>query len=86
MYTDTTSGRELYSDVADAYKAYLLKDYTGTDRKGYLKECLSRYDSNQDGEIDGVYLYYAGGVEDSKSLWWSSVRKNSLMRDKEGEL
>ena len=86
VYTDTTSGRELYSDVADAYKAYLLKDYTGTDRKGYLKECLSRYDSNQDGEIDGVYLYYAGGVEDSKSLWWSSVRKNSLMRDKEGEL
>ena len=69
--------RNLFDDALEQYKQYLLKNYTGNDEVGYLEECLSKYDSNNDGVIDGLYFYYAGGVIDNKSKWWSYVTSSS---------
>lgn len=37
---------------------------------------FSKYDSDQDGLVDSIYIYYAGGTESWGTQWWSYVVAN----------
>ena len=65
--------------------------YNGEDaeasRQEIIKEILeayddqidfSKYDSDQDGMVDSIYIYYAGGTEEWGTQWWSYVVTNSI--------
>ncbi len=67
-------GDSMYSDVLDHIKKEIIAkntDDTGMTDLEFLDDYISKYDSNNDMKLDGLYIAVAGGNNDWGNKWWS---------------
>ena len=83
FYYHDTNSRDIYNDDMDSLVYTLIEEYcnsikeqcegTEEEKELYLNDYLKRFDSNNDGVLDGVYINYAGETTGWATQWWSYV-------------
>ncbi len=66
----------LVDELLETYTKSLIKNnqVTSENEEAFLDNYMKQYDANNDGVIDGVYIYCAGDSADSTSLWKSYTK------------
>jgi len=66
----------LIDELIEKYKKSLIKnnEVTSENEEVFLDNYLKQYDANNDGVIDGVYIYCAGDLTERTSLWESYTK------------
>lgn len=74
-YYEEVSLDPMIEEAIASFKEQVVAEagVSDSEAEAFLNEYLKRYDVNEDGTLDAVYIYYTGGAEHPDSRWWSYV-------------